>query len=451
MNSIEHELHQIDSTSALGLNHPVGSKVHLRLDDVAVMIRRSLNFVDARLVDHGKRVASVLDVMLELSGACTPHQRRAMYLVALLHDIGAYRTEDIDKLVQFETDNVWEHSFYGYLFFKELSPLHAYAEVILYHHLAYKEFTDQDPVVGFFAQNLHVADRVDVLLVDNPALDAEGVISALEALTPSVFAPQAVELFKQAQEQQNLVELLKSGGETESPLKSATIPLELEKAVSCLDMLVHVIDFRSRHTVTHTVTTARVAYELALRMFGDEDVAGRIYFSALLHDLGKIGIPLSILEKPGPLDSQEMDVMRSHVTLTEEIIAGCVGEDVRHMAARHHEKLDGSGYPRGLSADDLTLNERIIVVADIVSALVGTRSYKTAYPKEKVIALLRIQSEEGLLDSTVVEEIICGFDEIMQRVDLAARPVSIAYDRVQEGYARLLGKLEKAQGSLIGR
>lgn len=443
-----HRLNQIDSTSPMGLMHPVGGDVRLRLNDVAVMIRRSLNCVDARLIDHGLRVATVLNAMLDLSGLCTPQQRRALYLVALLHDIGAYRTEDIDRLVEFETNDVWEHSFYGYLFFKELSPLHAYAEVILYHHMPNELFTDQDNLVRFLAQSLYVADRVDVLLIDDPDLDAEGVAAALTVLSPDVFDPDTITLFVEANRRHNLIDGLKNGFEEKNPLQAENIPSELEKAVSCLDMLVHVIDFRSRHTVTHTVTTARVAYELALRMLGDRDAAGRVYFSALLHDLGKIGIPLSILEKPGRLDADEMDIMRTHVTLSEDIISGCVGEDVVRMAARHHEKLDGSGYPRGLHAEELTLPERIIVVADIVSALVGTRSYKEAYPKEKVLSLLTAQGVDGLVDTTVVDEVARSFDDILQEVEKASLPVSEAYDRVQTGYAWLLGELEKKrQGS----
>ena len=68
-----------------------------------------------------------------------------------------------------------------------------------------------------------------------------------------------------------------------------------------------------------------------------------MYCAALLHDVGKIGIPLGILEKPGRLDAREMAVMRTHVTLTESILAGCVPNDIAAAAARHHEKLDGSG------------------------------------------------------------------------------------------------------------
>ena len=123
---------------------------------VSIMVQRALNCVDPRLVDHGLRVAAVLDAMLEAKGVTDPTQRRAAYLVALLHDVGAYRTEEIDRMVAFETESVWEHSFYGYLFFKELTPLGAYADVILYHHLPYDRFTDQDPYVKFLAGAVHV-------------------------------------------------------------------------------------------------------------------------------------------------------------------------------------------------------------------------------------------------------------------------------------------------------
>jgi len=105
------------------------------------------------------------------------------------------------------------------------------------------------------------------------------------------------------------------------------------------------------------VTTAWVAYELALRLIGDQRAAARVYTSALVHDVGKIGIPLSILEKPGKLDDEEMKVMRTHVELTEDILEGCIEPVLLQAAARHHEKLDGSGYPRGLHAAELSMPE----------------------------------------------------------------------------------------------
>lgn len=409
------------------------------------MIQRSLDIVDARLVNHGLRVGAALDAMLEAAGWPDDARRHEAYQVALLHDIGAYRTEEIDRMVEFETDSVWEHSFYGYVFFKELSPLPQYAEVVLYHHMSNEAFTDQDEDVRFLSQALQVADRVDVLLLENPQIDADEVERQLVEATPGRFSVDAVALFREAERRFGVLDMLRAGVDKPDVMRLITDVDDAGAAAAFLDMLVHVIDFRSRHTVTHTVTTAWVAYELARRMLSTEE-ASRVYCGALLHDLGKIGIPLSILEKPGRLDDDEMAIMRTHVALTEAILAGCVDDDIATAGTRHHEKLDGSGYPRGLTADQLDLADRIIAVADIVSALVGTRSYKTAYPKDKVLALLEEQSDAGKVDDAVVKVMARDYDGIMNTVREVCRPVAAVYARVQDEYQWLLDELSRVQG-----
>ena len=422
-------------------SHPEGFDDGLSIIAVSIMVQRALNCVDPRLVDHGLRVAAVLDAMLEAKGVTDPTQRRAAYLVALLHDVGAYRTEEIDRMVAFETESVWEHSFYGYLFFKELTPLGAYADVILYHHLPYDRFTDQDPYVKFLAGAVHVADRVDVLLLERPQADVVEVERLLAASRPGAFSPEAVALFFEAQRRFDVLARLRSG--VKQPDRSHIVddPDGTGSASSFLDMLVHVIDFRSRHTVTHTVTTAWVAYELALRLIGDQRAAARVYTSALVHDVGKIGIPLSILEKPGKLDDEEMKVMRTHVELTEDILEGCIEPVLLQAAARHHEKLDGSGYPRGLHAAELSMPDRIIAVADIVSALAGTRSYKEAYAGERVVSIVGGMASDGLIDRRAASTLIGDYDAIMREVDLVCAPIMSAYERIQEEYGTLIAKL----------
>lgn len=415
------------------------------------MVQRALNCVDQRLVDHGLRVAALLDAMLQVKGVVDPTQRRGAYLVALMHDVGAYRTEEIDRMVSFETESVWEHSLYGYLFFKELLPLDDYADVILFHHLPYDAFTDQDPYVKFLASALHVADRVDVLLLEHPEAGAAEVERLLATVRPGMFSPEALALFAEAQRRFDVLARLREGVEHPDHAHIVADPNGTGSASAYLDMLVHVIDFRSRHTVTHTVTTAWVAYELALRLMGDQHAAARVYAGALVHDVGKIGIPLSILEKPGRLDDEEMRIMRTHVELTEDILAGCIDPELIQAAVRHHEKLDGSGYPRGLRAAELTLPDRIIAVADIVSALVGTRSYKEAYPKEKVLELLAWHVESGKIDGKVVEVMRRDYDAIMATVADACRPVMTAYERVQAQYSSLLGRLREWEAENEGR
>lgn len=142
----------------------------------------------------------------------------------------------------------------------------------------------------------------------------------------------------------------------------------------------------------------------------------------MLHDLGKIGIPSEILEFPGKLSPQAMNVMRTHVDLTEIILGDSVTRKVKDIALRHHEKLDGSGYPRGLKGCDLTIPQRIVAIADIVSALTGTRSYKDSFPKEKTSSILNDMAERGLIDSVIVERIVENYDVIMGAVREKATP-----------------------------
>lgn len=422
------------------LDHPVRLSDYLGAAGATVMIQRALNCVDSRLVDHGLRVGAIMDAMLEAAG-WEPARRRDACLMALMHDIGAYRTEEIDRLVEFETGAVWEHSFYGYLFFKELSPLAGYAEVVLYHHMPDRLFTSQGPAVRFLAQVLQVADRVDMLLLEHPRAGADEVAHALESAPAGQFSREATALFQEAERSTGLLGRLHGGFDVEDALRKVSAAADPDDATAFLDMLVHVIDFRSRHTVTHTVTTAWTAYEIARRLMEDEAERGRVYCAALLHDVGKIGIPLGILEKPGRLDAREMAVMRTHVTLTESILAGCVPLDIAAAAARHHEKLDGSGYPRGLEAADLQMADRIIAVADIVSALVGTRSYKEAFPKERVLEVLADQRDGGLIDDSCVAVMERHYDEVMAVVQRACLPVTALYERVQQEYRWLLEQL----------
>ena len=166
------------------------------------------------------------------------------------------------------------------------------------------------------------------------------------------------------------------------------VNLSSQECEDYLKMMIYAIDFRSQHTVTHTITTTSISTNTARIIGMSDDQVQRIYYGALLHDLGKIGIPVEILEFPGKLSPQAMKIMRSHVSITEDILGGTIAPDITKIAVRHHEKLDGSGYPRGLTEKELSMEEQVVAIADIVSALLGTRSYKEAYSHEKALAMI---------------------------------------------------------------
>jgi HD-GYP domain-containing protein (c-di-GMP phosphodiesterase class II) len=139
---------------------------------------------------------------------------------------------------------------------------------------------------------------------------------------------------------------------------------------------------------------------------------------APLHDIGKVGIPDHILLKPGRLDAQEYEVMKRHVTIGEGIIER-FGADVglqdslptrimRNIVATHHERGDGSGYPRGLTMADIPLEGRIVAVADVYDALTNRRSYKESWDEASVVRELQREVDLGQLDADCVQALMAA-------------------------------------------
>lgn len=139
----------------------------------------------------------------------------------------------------------------------------------------------------------------------------------------------------------------------------------------------------------------------------DEQIEHIVLFTPL-HDIGKIGIPDSILLKPGRLDPEERAIMETHVNKGRDIIQKIIGDfNVQHLSdssimlnlvACHHEFLDGSGYPNGLKGDEVPIEARIITVADIFDALTSRRPYKKAWPLDEAKAELLGMADAGKLD-----------------------------------------------------
>ena len=113
--------------------------------------------------------------------------------------------------------------------------------------------------------------------------------------------------------------------------------------------------------------------------------------AALLHDIGKLAVSNRILDKPGPLTADEFDRVRQHPAITEQVlrrIPGC--EHLATMAAAHHERLDGGGYPRGLTGAELTLPMRVLAIADVYEALTSERPYRRAMSSDEALGIMRV-------------------------------------------------------------
>jgi putative nucleotidyltransferase with HDIG domain len=151
-----------------------------------------------------------------------------------------------------------------------------------------------------------------------------------------------------------------------------------------------VVDAKSHFTFRHSVGVTDVATALGSAMGLKPERRQLLHRAALLHDLGKLRVPNSILDKPGKLDDGEWSVMREHPALTSAILRR-VGQfhELAYIAGAHHEKLDGSGYPDRLRGEDLPLEARILAVADMYGALVEDRPYRKGFSADEAMAIMR--------------------------------------------------------------
>ena len=169
---------------------------------------------------------------------------------------------------------------------------------------------------------------------------------------------------------------------------------ELEAANRVLtSVLPRTIEMKDPTTSGHAARVVGYADTLAVQCgIGATDRAS-LRLAALLHDIGKIGIPDQILTKPGALTTEEMEVVKRHPQMGYEVLAPLTEHaDVRTWVYQHHERWDGRGYPQGLQGEDVALPGRILVLAEVYDALAEERSYKPAWPVAKIVALFRDQA-----------------------------------------------------------
>jgi putative nucleotidyltransferase with HDIG domain len=164
-----------------------------------------------------------------------------------------------------------------------------------------------------------------------------------------------------------------------------------------------IIDAKSPFTYRHSTGVAEAAVAISRQMSLSEQDTTFMRRAALLHDIGKLSVPNTILEKPGPLDAAEWDIVKQHPYYSYEILRRISGfEQLSEVAASHHEKLDGTGYFRHFGGDQLSLQARILVVSDIFDALHAKRPYRDAMPLEKVFGIIQKDAPRAL-DAQCVE------------------------------------------------
>lgn len=227
-----------------------------------------------------------------------------------------------------------------------------------------------------------------------------------DALVPGVFQPDVTEVLDELAEIITQLYFLRLSA--------------VQHLIGGVDIATGLARIRDVETGLHLERIAKysrlIARGVAAHYALSDETIEYLHLFAPLHDIGKVGIPDSILLKPGRLDADELKVMRQHVnlgeTLTEHIVADLglehdpAAEVMRQVVAAHHERNDGSGYPRGLVGDAIPVVARIVAVADVYDALSSSRPYKQPWTEARCAEELRSQVARGQLDGPCVDALL---------------------------------------------
>jgi len=165
----------------------------------------------------------------------------------------------------------------------------------------------------------------------------------------------------------------------------------LETRLQVVQKLGRASEYRDNETGQHILRVSRTAVLLATHMGWNEDECETLLHATPMHDVGKIGIPDKILLKPGKLDKEEWEVMKTHTTIGGHILDDDNSDLLilgKEIALTHHERWDGTGYPEGLSGENIPLSGRIVAIADVFDALISKRTYKDAWTVDKAAKLI---------------------------------------------------------------
>ncbi len=390
------------------------------LNDILYALSFALDAVEQELsgitTNHGKRTAWIsakLGFLIKLSD----NEITDLASCAILHDnaLSEYiQTEYLachSQNCNIEKD-LTLHCIVGE---KNLSllPLHTDVKnVVLYHHEnadgsgPFGKTSSETPLK---AQIIHLADSLDSHF-NLDTIDSSKyreMTNFLNANKGSSFDPKLVDIFTTNISLESLENL--SNSKIDKEIRT-TIPRKDDQLSdieirNLATLFARIIDCKSHFTCKHSLGVADKVETMARWYKYSNEKINRLYFAGALHDIGKLVINNDILEKPQQLTDEEFKQIRNHAFYTYAILRNISGmNDITAWASHHHEKLNGTGYPFGMVAEQLSTEERLMCCVDIYQALTEDRPYKKGLSHNEVIKIMRDMADKGEIDRNIVED-----------------------------------------------
>jgi HD-GYP domain-containing protein (c-di-GMP phosphodiesterase class II) len=396
--------------------------ISVNLGNLVLSLSDAMDLASPQLAQHQQRAGFIVSELGKAAGLPAERLENA-FVAALLHDVGAFSLEEKIALHDWETNETEVHCIRGATLLEAVPWLQDAARLVRHHHTEWRRW--EEPIespAAFGSQLLFLGDYMERLIDRRRYIlhQHETILSQVYALAGASIHPDLMDLVREVCAREEFwLDLcsprLYSVLLNEGPFRRTEIGISKISLIA--ELFRTIIDFRSRFTATHSSGVA-LAASMISRIFGLTELETTLMeVAGNFHDIGKLVIPNSILDKPGSLTKEDMAVIKSHAYYTYSILKTIGGiQNVAEWAAYHHERLDGSGYPFRCRAENLSTGARIVAVADVFTAMAEDRPYRKGMGHREIVKTLRQLSSGTLLDSRIVDLLIENHDEIRKRV-----------------------------------
>ena len=407
--------------------------------NMADLIYETVRLMNKTMAHHSMRVSYIMSKMLETQGAYEKYEIADYMVLALLHDIGANKTDDVRKSLTFEAKNSMPHSVYGYLFLRYLSPLEEQSRMILYHHMDYSKTKDMDYRYRFELEVLKVAEIMDIW---QRSFGVKFDYRLIEKYAGTKYDPRVCQLLARTVEEHDIFTKIRDNSYKEEYSESLDyILLSDTEKEKYLKMLMYCTGLKEEQMVSETVATIYVCRELGRKLKLSELDKNEVYYAAMLHDIGMLAIPRELLDAPRTLSEEEKNLIKTHVDIMEKTLDKKLSKEIIRIAAGHHERFDGSGYPRGLKASVMGEKEAILQISEQVVNAMEAKPYREAYTKEEIVDDLNNGIISGKYDAIVADTFLKYYDEIMDKAKQKADIALVTHQKLQRNYNQVYSSL----------
>ena len=406
---------------------------YIHSKDIFYLLRESLKLFDRRPIVHGGKVAYYVYMMMKQKGGFEKFELADIVFLTTFHDIGAYKTEDISQMLRYETKDSRAHSLYGHLFMGGMTSLGELSKVFLYHHADYATLSTKGFSESELASYICLAEAIDIY---KGSIGDKFNLDLFKKQVGTKYSPEAFEMFCEAQEEYDLFERVNSMKykQETSDIMDYFI-LTNEDKDRLLKLLMFTLGLKSDIILKNAAMCVALCEKMGILMKLNAEQQKTLVYAAYLHDIGYLAINKEWLENPTKLNPAQLDKLAQHTLYMEQLLKDKIKRDVIVVAAAHHERIDGKGYPRRLTEKQMNLSQLILQFTDsIAGAIVAMEDKKVTYEE------IKRQSGGGNFSGAVGRVFLDKFEEI---VDYAAERSA----EILKNINLLNAKYEKVKGA----